>query len=66
VVRLTIDGAPLDDVLAELADADLVVYCSDRADGDALIHALCDRLTQANMRLDALRNGLVNTLRESQ
>lgn len=34
-----------------LDDAHLIEYCSMNADGSPLIHILCDRLTQSEMKL---------------
>jgi len=37
--------------LQKLNDTDLIMYCSNHAKGNQYIHLLCDRLTQANMKL---------------
>ena len=41
-----------------MTDAQLITYCSSHAQGSAMIHLLCDRLTEANMRQQAIRHKL--------
>ena len=48
--------------LLEMTDAQLIVYCSNRAEGNELVHALCDRLTHRHMQMVAVQQKLTEVV----